>query len=292
MRKLKISAIFLIISINFFGQTALKENEIIGKWKVVDAEITMKGGKNNENIIKTKEGFINSIFHFGGNGIFNIEFKENVPWFFKELKTMKSNNWKYEPNSKLIKVGTEEDNFTIMEISPFKKAGKFFLSITGFIFEVDKIFTEEKLSFVKIEKEKKKEIKLENADLKKENIESSEIFSYEIVEKTPSTAKCKSKKEEKKKKCFKKEIYKYFGNKFNPNLPSELGLVAGVHKIKNTFIINKNGEIVNIESTGTDQRLNNECKRVISLLPKMKPGINKGKIVNVKYELPFTIRVE
>ena len=102
MRKLKISAIFLIISINFFGQTALKENEIIGKWKVVDAEITMKGGENNENIIKTKEGFINSIFHFGGNGIFNIEFKENVPWFFKELKTMKPNNWKYEPNSKLM----------------------------------------------------------------------------------------------------------------------------------------------------------------------------------------------
>ena len=92
--------------------------------------------------------------------------------------------------------------------------------------------------------------------------------------------------------CFKKEIQKHFIKKFNSRLPNNLGLMTGTLKIINTFIINKNGEIVNIQSTGKSPELNNECQRVISLLPKMKPGVYKGNIVNVKYELPFTIRVE
>jgi hypothetical protein len=155
MRTFNTTIILLLFSIHFLAQTALRENEIIGKWKVVDAKITMKGGNSNENILKTKEGFINSIFHIGGNGIFDIEFKENVPWFFKELKTMTNNNWKYEENTKLIKIGTEEDNFTIMEITPFKNKNKSFFKIVGFIFEVERISKEKKTSFVQIENKKK-----------------------------------------------------------------------------------------------------------------------------------------
>lgn len=292
MNKLNISIIILLISVKFFGQTTLNENEIIGKWKVVDAKITMKDGNSNENILKAKEGFIKSIFHFNGNGIFNIKFKKDVPWFFKELKTMSNNNWIYEQSSKLIKVGTKEDNYTIMEVSPFKNKNKFFFGIVGFIFEVERISKGEKTSFVAVKKEKKETTQIENSILKKQNIKTSEIYDYQIVEKTPTISKCKSKNEEKMKKCFKKEIYKHFIKKFSSTLPAELGLSAGTQKITNTFIINKNGEVVNIESFGKSPELNRECKRVISLLPKMKPGIHKGEIVNVKYELPFTIRVE
>jgi len=49
---------------------------------------------------------------------------------------------------------------------------------------------------------------------------------------------------------------------------------------------------VNIESYGRSPELNSECQKVISLLPKMKPRIHKGNIVNVKYEIPFKIKVE
>ena len=112
------------------------------------------------------------------------------------------------------------------------------------------------------------------------------------MEEKPTYSKCKSKNEEKNEMCFKKEIQKHFIKKFNSRLPNNLGLMTGTLKIINTFIINKNGEIVNIQSTGKSPELNNECQRVISLLPKMKPGVYKGNIVNVKYELPFTIRVE
>lgn len=292
MRKINITVIFLIISTSIFSQTALKENEIIGKWKVIDAKITMKGGEKNENIRKTKEGFINSIFHFGGNGVFEIKFKEDVPAFFKELKEMSNNNWKFEENSKSIKIGTEKDNFTIMEISPFKKTEKYFFGIVGFLFQVERISKEEKTSFVKIEKKEKEKIKIEKIILKKESIEKSEIFEYETVEEKPTSLNCKSKNQEKMEKCFKKEIQKHFMKKFNSTLPNELGLMTGKLKIVNTFIINKNGEIVNIQSTGKSSELNNEFQRVISLLPKMRPGVHKGKLVNVKYELPFTIMVE
>jgi hypothetical protein len=292
MRKFNTTIILLIFSINFFAQTALKENEIIGKWKVVDAKITMKGGNSNENIIKTKEGFINSIFHIGGNGIFDIEFKENVPWFFKEFKKMSNNNWKYEKTNKSIKVGKEKDNFTIMEIFPFKNENKSFFRIVGFIFEVERISKEKKSSYIQIETKKEEKNKIENTTLERQDIKGSEIFDYKIVEEKPTSPKCKSKNEEKMEMCFKKEIQKHFMKKFNTTLPNNLGLMTGNLKITNTFIINKNGEIVNIQSSGKSPELNNECQRVISLLPKMNPGIHKGNIVNVKYELPFTTRVE
>jgi hypothetical protein len=292
MRKFNITIILLIISINFFGQTALKENEIIGKWKVIDTKITIKGAESNENFKILKKGFINTIFYFKGNGIFNIKFKNNAPAFFKELETMNNVNWIYVSQNNSIRIGTKKDKYTEMEIFPEKRKNSFFFNITGLILEMEKVLAEEKTSFVEIEGKKEEKVETGKVVLKKENIENSEILQYEKVEITPTFSKCKSKNEEKKKKCFKKELYQHFGKKFNSTLPSELGLVAGVHKIENSFTINKNGEIVNIESTGTNEKLNNECKRVISLLPKMKPGINKGKIINVKYEIPFTIRVE
>jgi protein TonB len=55
------------------------------------------------------------------------------------------------------------------------------------------------------------------------------------------------------------------------------------------FIINTKGEIENIQTKGPEgcELLEKESYRVVSLLPKMKPAIQNGKPVKVKYLQPF-----
>lgn len=60
------------------------------------------------------------------------------------------------------------------------------------------------------------------------------------------------------------------------------------------FVVNKNGNIVDVEvvrSSG-DSSLDQEAIRVITSMPKWKPGMSKGKAVNVKYTLPVNFRID
>ncbi|MFT6797576.1 MAG: bla regulator protein BlaR1 [Maribacter sp.] len=43
---------------------------------------------------------------------------------------------------------------------------------------------------------------------------------------------------------------------------------------------------------GPDALLENEAKRIIDLLPEMKPGKHKGKEVDVPYSIPISFRLE
>lgn len=294
MRKINITIILLFFSINFLGQTPLKESEIIGKWKVINTEVLIKNTTGNEkNIDLVKKGFTNTIFHFNGNGIFNIKFNSKAPDFFKELETMNNVNWLYLKQKKSILIGTKKDNYSEMEIFPEKRNNGFFFNIIGLVLEMEKISSEEKTSYIEIEKKVEKvENNIQKEFLITENLKDSEIIDFEKVEITPYFSTCKSKKEDDQKKCFRKELFRHFGMKFNADLPNKLGLAPGIHKIQNSFIINIHGEIVNIQTSGAKEELNDEAKRVLSLLPKINPGKHKGEIINVKFEFPFSLKVE
>ena len=43
---------------------------------------------------------------------------------------------------------------------------------------------------------------------------------------------------------------------------------------------------------GPDALLENEAKRIIGLLPEMKPGKQKGKEVDVPYSIPVTFKLQ
>jgi protein TonB len=58
------------------------------------------------------------------------------------------------------------------------------------------------------------------------------------------------------------------------------------------FKIDKKGEIVDIRARAPHKRLEKEAIRVVSILPKMKPGRQRGKAVGVKYSLPIVFNVE
>ena len=60
-----------------------------------------------------------------------------------------------------------------------------------------------------------------------------------------------------------------------------------------TFVIMKDGSITNAEVVrGVDPLLDKEALRVVNLMPKWKPGKQRGKAVNVKYTIPVMFRLQ
>lgn len=60
-----------------------------------------------------------------------------------------------------------------------------------------------------------------------------------------------------------------------------------------SFIIDKDGSIIDIEVLkGIDISLDREAIRVIGLMPKWSPGMQRDKAVRVKYTLPIKFRLQ
>ena len=63
-------------------------------------------------------------------------------------------------------------------------------------------------------------------------------------------------------------------------------------KVIVTFVVNKDGSIVDIEVIkSVNPSLDKEAIRVISQMPKWKPGAQRGKPVRVKYSVPVNFRL-
>ena len=58
------------------------------------------------------------------------------------------------------------------------------------------------------------------------------------------------------------------------------------------FVVNKDGSIANAKVLrGVDPELDKEAVRVVSVMPKWKPGTQKGEAVRVKYTVPVMFRL-
>ena len=59
------------------------------------------------------------------------------------------------------------------------------------------------------------------------------------------------------------------------------------------FVVNRDGSIVEPKVVrGVDPDLDKEALRVISIMPKWKPGKQKGEAVRVKYTIPVMFRLQ
>ena len=59
------------------------------------------------------------------------------------------------------------------------------------------------------------------------------------------------------------------------------------------FVVNRDGSIVDaVVARGVDPYLDKEALRVVGLMPKWKPGKQRGKEVRVKYTLPVMFRLQ
>ncbi|MGB0891826.1 MAG: energy transducer TonB [Flavobacteriaceae bacterium] len=128
-----------------------------------------------------------------------------------------------------------------------------------------------------------------------QSTDSLKVINFNDVEIFPhfKKTKCKLKlKREKLKKCIQKEFYKVISKKFNHRIPASLGLKANVYKILTEFIIDENGKVINIKSSGDVKEVAEEMKRIVKSFPKIIPGFNNGKTVPVAYKIPSSFKVE
>ena len=78
---------------------------------------------------------------------------------------------------------------------------------------------------------------------------------------------------------------------FDTGLANELKL-SGHQRITIAFVINNNGDVVDIRVRAPHPQLEDEAIRVINLLPKMEPGRQNGEAVSVSYLLPIIFNSE
>ena len=58
------------------------------------------------------------------------------------------------------------------------------------------------------------------------------------------------------------------------------------------FTIDEEGNITDIRQRGPDKLLEDEADRIISKLPKMTPGMTRGKGVRVPYAIPISFKLQ
>ena len=113
-----------------------------------------------------------------------------------------------------------------------------------------------------------------------------------VFEKVPVYPGCEKEIGNKaQKRCMNKKMSQFIKKQFNTDLAANLGL-SGKQKIYVIFKIDKTGKPVRIRSRAPRPQLEKEAIRVISKLPQMKPGYQRGKAVIAPYSLPIVFEVE
>lgn len=122
--------------------------------------------------------------------------------------------------------------------------------------------------------------------------ETIETIPVDFIQQVPVFPGCESlTTNEERKACMNDEISRFVNSHVDTDLASELGL-SGRNRVIVLFKIDTQGNVVDIQSRAPHPGLEQEAKRVISALPKMKPGRQGNKPVNVSYALPIIFNVE
>ena len=139
------------------------------------------------------------------------------------------------------------------------------------------------------ETDQEEEIDIE--DLEIEEVEEDIEVPFSVIENVPIFPGCDKGNNAERRKCMSQKITKFVQRKFNTDLAGDLGL-SGRQRISVIFKIDKNGDVVGVRARAPHPRLVKEAQRVINLLPKMKPGKQRGKAVIVPYSLPIIFQVQ
>jgi protein TonB len=132
---------------------------------------------------------------------------------------------------------------------------------------------------------------VEVEEVEVEEVEEDIEVPFAVIENVPIFPGCEKGSNSVKRKCMSDKITKFVQKKFNTDLAGDLGL-TGRQRINVVFKIDKGGNVVGVRSRAPHPRLEKEAARVINLLPKMKPGKQRGKAVTVPYSLPIIFQVQ
>lgn len=113
---------------------------------------------------------------------------------------------------------------------------------------------------------------------------------FAVIEDVPIFPGCERVKKSERRDCFQEKMNKHIRKNFRyPEIAQEMGIQGRVYV---NFIIAKDGKITNIRMRGPDKNLENEAQRIISRLPSMIPGKQRGRPVRIPFSIPITFRLQ
>ena len=131
-------------------------------------------------------------------------------------------------------------------------------------------------------------IEVEEVEIEEDDLDVDVPFA--VIEDVPIFPGCERVKKDKRRDCFQEKMNKHIRKNFRyPEIAQEMGIQGRVYI---NFIIGKNGEISNIRMRGPDKNLEKEAQRIISKLPTMTPGKQRGRPVRVPFSIPITFRLQ
>ena len=113
---------------------------------------------------------------------------------------------------------------------------------------------------------------------------------FAVIEDVPIYPGCEKVPKSQLRTCFQDKINKHIRKNFRyPEIAQEMGIQGRVYV---QFVIAKDGSITSVRMRGPDKNLEKEAARIISKLPKMTPGKQRGRAVRVPFSIPITFRLQ
>ncbi|WP_347925193.1 energy transducer TonB [Pontimicrobium sp. SW4] len=134
------------------------------------------------------------------------------------------------------------------------------------------------------------EERVEVDEVEVDELEEEVSVPFAVVEKVPIWPGCTGSDNTVLKKCFQDKMNAHVIKNFKyPQQAIDLNIRGKVFVM---FTIDSNGYVTNIKVRGPDKTLEGEASRIIGLVPKMEPGKQRGKPVNIPYSLPINFVLE
>lgn len=115
---------------------------------------------------------------------------------------------------------------------------------------------------------------------------------YAVIENVPVYPGCKGEDNIELKNCMSTKIAEFINQHFDIKKIEAMDLPPKIYRSAVQFKIDKQGNVVDVRARADYPEIENEAVRVVSNLPKMKPGKQRGKEVGVLYSLPIIFKIE
>lgn len=135
------------------------------------------------------------------------------------------------------------------------------------------------------------EAPIEVSDIEVDELEEEISVPFSVIENIPVFPGCEDiKAKAEQRACFQKKIQEHVAKEFKyPDIALEMGVQGRVHV---QFAINNKGYISDIRVRGPDKNLEREATRIVAAMPRMTPGMQRGRAVRVPYSIPINFKLE
>lgn len=121
------------------------------------------------------------------------------------------------------------------------------------------------------------------------HIPNEEKYNGGTIEEVPIFPGCEGMAQDDTRRCFQLKMQEHIKAHFAYPAEAVSKKISG--RVNIVFIITKTGNIENIRTRGPHKVLEKEAVRIIQQLPRMTPGKQNGKPVNVPFSIPITFKI-